>query len=111
MNFWQGYGFGLLTIPTTWAIAGILTACFTPFRKQDKPVQIKVETQDFLITPAEIVVLATSPEALDVLIDWHDRQESEADAVGAHEATIGHMYRRRELERIKALLLNKRSES
>lgn len=51
-----------------------------------------------LVTRAEIHALLDSPEALEVLIDWHDFQESQADATGWDECTQHHEKRRQELK-------------
>lgn len=53
------------------------------------------------LTYSELRELLASPEALDVLIDWHDHQQSQADAMDAPEPAKHHEKRRKELKALR----------
>lgn len=55
-------------------------------------------------TDAEINVVEHHPDALRALADYHDGQESQADAMGMGSSAEHHRARRIELEREAALI-------
>lgn len=58
-------------------------------------------------TPRELRELLRSPEALQAVIDWHEVQITEADAMGY--STKENERRQKELERIRDQLIQERN--
>lgn len=58
----------------------------------------RVKTPSISLTSSELSALLGSPEALEVLINWHDLQQTEADAMDFGDAARHHEKRRNELK-------------
>lgn len=63
-----------------------------------------------VFSQAELAFMATSPEALEALIDWHDFQESCADGMDMPDSAEHHRARRGELTAVHAAAVAQRQK-